>query len=89
LCLEAAGATATAQNSLLFLEILVRSISLGIQFRRPELIDRGFRRMSLYRGCCLLCCCSCAASRTGIVSAVNSITTLMPVNILDFMFFSV
>lgn len=46
LYLEAAGgATATAQNSLLFLEILVRSISLGIQFRRPELIERGFRRM--------------------------------------------
>jgi len=45
LYLDAADATAKPQNSLLFLEILERSISLGIQFRRPELVERGFRRM--------------------------------------------
>ena len=45
LYLEATGASAADQNRFLFLEMLVRSISLGIQFRRPELMERGFRRM--------------------------------------------
>jgi hypothetical protein len=45
LYLDATDATSTAQNSLLFLEILARSLSLGIQFQRPDLIERGFRRM--------------------------------------------
>ena len=45
LYLEAADANVTPQRSLSFLEILTRSISLSIQFRRPELIERGFRRI--------------------------------------------
>ena len=45
LYLDTADATATPQNNRLFLDILARSISLGIQFRRPELSERGFRRM--------------------------------------------
>jgi hypothetical protein len=45
LYLDAADATAAPQNNFLFLDMLARSISLGIQFRRPELIERGFDRM--------------------------------------------
>lgn len=45
LYLEAADADATSQSFLSLLEILTRGISLGMQFRRPELIERGIRRM--------------------------------------------
>jgi lysyl-tRNA synthetase class 1 len=45
LYLELADANTTPQHSVQFLHILTRGISLSIQFRRPELIERGFRRM--------------------------------------------
>jgi hypothetical protein len=43
LYLEVADANVTPERSFSFLEILTRSISLSIQFRRPELIEKGFR----------------------------------------------
>ena len=38
-------ANTTPQQSFQFLDILTRGISLSIQFRHPEMIERGFRRM--------------------------------------------
>ena len=45
LYLELADANTTPQHSFHFLDILTRGISLSVQFQRPELIERGFRRM--------------------------------------------
>jgi hypothetical protein len=45
LYLEAADAVVAPQNSFSFLEIVTRGIFLGMQFRRPELLEKGFRRM--------------------------------------------
>jgi Domain of unknown function (DUF4209) len=45
LYLELAEANTTPQHSLRFLDVLTRGISLSIQFRWPELSERGFRRM--------------------------------------------
>ena len=45
LYLELADANTSPQHLFQFFDILTRGISLSIQFRRPELTERGFRRM--------------------------------------------
>ncbi len=45
LYLEAADSDVRPQHSFSFFEIVTRSISLGLQLRRPALVNRGFRRI--------------------------------------------
>lgn len=45
LYLEASDANVTPQSNFSMLEVLTRGISLAMQLRRPQLVERGFRRL--------------------------------------------